>query len=117
MQKPERKNTTPSRRRGVPAGPIVPDDRKVADSAGVTHTIPFNPDRAESLLSLKSFDHVIESVAFWHKQLLAQSCPECGVKGTLEVMVSPPYSIDVRCQRIESERCHYEQEILLQERD
>lgn len=107
-----RKGTTRQKPRA--AQPPVPTIRTIKD-AGQPKIVPFNPDRATTLYELNSLEHIQESLAFWYNRLHEHSCPECGVKGTLDVDVMP-YGIEVNCMRADSGKCEYSQEIQFVER-
>lgn len=80
----------------------VPKRRKVAGKI-----VPFAPDRAAELLSLRSFDQVIESLGFWAKQLCRVACPQCGIVGVL-IIQHLAHGITVQCNR--QIECHFARE-------
>ena len=81
---------------------VVPKKRTISGKL-----TPFAPPRAAELYTLKSFDHVFDSVSFWMKQLRALSCPQCGVVGTLSVSILQS-GLDVFCSRVE--KCDFARE-------
>ena len=72
--------------------------------------LKFDPERAAFTWEMNSLEHIAESLAFWVSRLTAMTCPECGVKRTLELRVLP-YGIEIVCHRNETDKCAYVQEV------
>lgn len=105
-----RKSTTAPTKKSVGRAPV---SRKMIVN-GKTTLVPFNPDRATTLLEMNSLSHIEESLAFWYRSLREQACPGCATLHALEV-IALPYGIEVVCIRTETERCSYRQEIMFKE--
>lgn len=66
--------------------PTVPRSRRLKEpSSARMRLVPFNPERANELLTLHTFDQVGESLAFWMGRLATIPCPACGHKNTLTI--------------------------------
>jgi hypothetical protein len=87
----------------------IPTTRKLAVS-GVIKTVPFNPERAMTLLEINTLTQIEESIGFWFSRLREQACPKCAIKGALEVQILP-YGIEVTCIRADTGKCTYSQEV------
>lgn len=105
-------------RRGSEIGPTPPKLMEGTLAGNKTTIAPaavrFAPDRAAFAWEMNSLEHIAESLAFWASRLQEMTCPECGVKRTLELHVLP-YAIEIVCRRSETDRCNYSQEVEFRE--